>query len=248
MLCKILITLLLLSASSLALSTNDGGQDASVAQPSNNTTTKYCTVVEKFTDGKPDLFDVDNGNVKVVNDQLVLELTQGQSSLVSSKRKYDDVFVELNLRMSGQSGVVTSFILRSEKHSGDEVDFEMVGRNSFGVQTTYAVESVLETSHARWHWNSDDDTGANSYDQSKQPVKLGIKWNKEKIEWLVNGRVRRELFARDATSFPTKSMYIQMGLWDGTQTSGWAGTVDFAKAPFNAYYDSISITAPCEQE
>jgi beta-glucanase (GH16 family) len=70
--------------------------------------------------------------------------------------------------------------------------------------------------------------------------------------WSIDGRPVRTLLAKDAkggSGFPQSPMQIKLGTWVGGRqgspkgTVDWAGGyADFSKAPFVAYYKSVTIT------
>lgn len=76
-----------------------------------------------------------------------------------------------------------------------------------------------------------------------------VEWTSKAVNWIINGKTVRTLSSATVKDkFPQTPMQIKLGTWcaggkDSKQgTRDWAGGyTDFSKAPFNAYYKSISI-------
>lgn len=76
-----------------------------------------------------------------------------------------------------------------------------------------------------------------------------VEWTSKAVNWIINGKTVRTLSSATVKDkFPQTPMQIKLGTWcaggkDSKQgTREWAGGyTDFSKAPFNAYYKSISI-------
>ncbi|KAF8950094.1 hypothetical protein CPC16_007873 [Podila verticillata] len=173
---------------------------------------------------------------------------QGLGSVVSTTRFMQYGKVTARIKTGSRSpGVVSAFIVRNEE-PGDEIDFEIVGRDPTEAQTNfyyhtppYMTPDLVDYSNA-----------------GKTPLGLNtaqdfhdyeIEWLPDHISWKVDGRVVRSVFRNQtkddalivdpatglkAKRFPSTPARIQFGIWDGGQgsngTASWAGTpTDWSK-------------------
>ncbi|KAJ1949047.1 transglycosylase [Linderina macrospora] len=147
--------------------------------------------------------------------------------------------IEGQIRIGAGSGVVTTMLLMGPAPA-DEIDFEWVGKNVHNVQTTFYVQSqrVVPMSEAF------EVTGGSSSDLSKSFHNYTIELTKDRVSWYIDGKLCRY---RDKSTglFPSEANRMRMGIWDGTQTSGWAGPIDWNGAPFTAEIRSFNFTPYC---
>jgi len=112
---------------------------------------------------------------------------------------------------SNQPGPVSSFILISPI-SGDEIDFEIVGKDATDVQTNfyYKVQPDHPVDYAHgMHINVNNDTSLDFHVYK-------LEWTPEKMVWSFDGEVKRTSTVADAAgSFPDSPMRVAFGLWDG---------------------------------
>ncbi|KAJ2682565.1 hypothetical protein H4R19_007108, partial [Coemansia spiralis] len=71
-----------------------------------------------------------------------------------------------------------------------------------------------------------------------------IELNKDSVKWYLNNRLIRTL-PKNSAEFPSDASRARMGIWDGTQTGGWAGTVDWNKGPITAEMQWFNFTPYC---
>jgi beta-glucanase (GH16 family) len=149
--------------------------------------------------------------------------------------------VDVELVAAAGQGIVTSVVFESADL--DEIDWEWVGGDNEQVQTNYFGKGDTTTY----------DRGA--YHPVSDPLgtvhKYSIDWTKDRINWEIDGAVVRTLTydeAQGGERYPQTPMEIKIGTWvaggknSAKGTVEWAGGyTDFSKAPFNAYYKSISI-------
>ncbi|KAF9586222.1 hypothetical protein BGW38_008432 [Lunasporangiospora selenospora] len=184
---------------------------------------------------------------------------QGLGSAVSSTRfmLYGKVTARIKTG-SSSPGVVSAFIVRNED-PGDEIDFEIVGRDPTEAETNFYYRTPPTIS-----------TDLVDYDNiAKVPLGMNtatdfhnyeIEWMPEYIIWRVDGVVIRSLFKnetkdvdfddigegeiygsdlsdivvdpgmnRKRKKFPSTPARIQLGIWDGGQ--GVNGTAEWAGYP-----------------
>lgn len=80
-----------------------------------------------------------------------------------------------------------------------------------------------------------------------------VNWTLEQLTWMVDGVIVRTLYAADCDDathqYPQTPAKLQLGLWDGGDSSGSSGTVNWAGgytnlslAPFTMYVKSVTIS------
>ncbi|KAG5980151.1 hypothetical protein E4U43_006771, partial [Claviceps pusilla] len=121
------------------------------------------------------------------------------------------------------------------------IDWEWVGSDNSQVQTNYFTKGDTTTyDRGAFHPVDSPTTGFHTY---------GIEWTSKAVNWMIDGKTVRTL-SSDAVKgkFPQTPMQIKLGTWcagganSPPGTRQWAGGyTDFSKAPFNAYYKSISV-------
>ncbi|KAF9551394.1 hypothetical protein EC957_009279 [Mortierella hygrophila] len=172
---------------------------------------------------------------------------QGLGSVVSTTRFMQYGKVKARIKTGSSSpGVVSAFIIRNED-PGDEIDFEVVGRDPTEAQTNF-------------YYRTPPDMPTDLIDYSntgKQPLNTNtaldfhdyeIEWMPEYILWKVDDKVIRHVFRNETKDdvgidpatdhirkrYPSSPARIQFGIWDGGQgsegTAAWAGTpTDWSK-------------------
>ncbi|KPM42572.1 hypothetical protein AK830_g3989 [Neonectria ditissima] len=149
--------------------------------------------------------------------------------------------VDVVVQAAEGQGIVTSAVLQSDDL--DEIDWEWVGGDNAQVQTNYFSKGDT-TTYDRGAYHSVD-APLTSYH------KYSVEWTSTAVNWLIDDAVVRTLLAADAKggeAFPQTPMQVKLGTWvaGGKDTAEgtvkWAGGyTDFDDAPFNAYYQSITI-------
>ncbi|KAG6015219.1 hypothetical protein E4U41_004664 [Claviceps citrina] len=147
--------------------------------------------------------------------------------------------VEVQVQAAPGAGIITSAVLQSDDL--DEIDWEWVGSDNAQVQTNYFSKGDTSTYDRGAFHPVENPTGSfHTYT---------VEWTSKAVNWIINGKTVRTLSADVVKGkFPQSPMQIKLGTWcaggknspEGTRL--WAGGyTDFSKAPFNAYYKSISI-------
>ncbi|ORX73556.1 concanavalin A-like lectin/glucanase [Linderina pennispora] len=134
--------------------------------------------------------------------------------------------IEGQIRIGAGSGVVTTMLLMGPAPA-DEIDFEWVGKDVNSVQTTFYVQSQRHRS-----------------DLSKSFHNYTIELTENSVKWYVDGKLA-DSWDKTNRPFPTEASRMRMGIWDGTQTSGWAGPIDWSNGPFTAEIRSFNFIPYC---
>lgn len=149
--------------------------------------------------------------------------------------------VDVVARASVGTGVVTSFVLQSDDL--DEIDWEWLGGDTTQVQTNYFSKGDTTT------YDRGGFSGVGTPQEDFHTYT--IDWTAEKLDWIIDGTVVRTLKYADAkggASYPQTPMQIKLGTWVAGRKDAPEGTVqwaggytDFAQAPFNGYYKSVTV-------
>ncbi|KAG0296488.1 hypothetical protein BGZ98_000943, partial [Dissophora globulifera] len=191
---------------------------------------------------------------------------QGLGSVVSTTRfmQYGKVTARMKTG-SSSPGVVSAFIIRNED-PGDEIDFEIVGRDPTEAQTNFYYRTPPDMLT-----NLIDYTGKESLNTNTAAGfhEYEIEWMPDYLLWKVDGKVVRSVFKNETKDdidlitgapvvdprtgkhvkkYPSTPAKIQFGIWDGGQgsegTGAWAGTpTDWSKPgqTYEVQVDSLDI-------
>ncbi|MDX3610657.1 glycoside hydrolase family 16 protein [Streptomyces sp. FL06-04B] len=142
---------------------------------------------------------------------------------------------EARLQAVKREGVVTGFFTYTGQSDGqpwDEIDVEILGKNTTQMQTNYFTngvgghETVIDLGF---------DASAGYHDYAIEW------WNQGTINWFVDGRlVHQENGSRGP--LPTRPMRIMTNLWPGIGVDGWLGPFTYPGRPLTARYDWITYT------
>lgn len=168
--------------------------------------------------------------------------TLGQAPTIASNKWIFFGRIDVVCQAAPGVGVITSVVLQSADL--DEIDLEWVGGDDYHVQTNYFGKGDTTS----WDRGGIHDV----YSPVKNFHKYSIEWTSKKIDWLVDDVVIRTLKyadAKEGTRFPQTPSQIKIGTWvagyegNNQGTIDWAGGIaDFKKAPFDAYYKSVTVT------
>lgn len=150
--------------------------------------------------------------------------------------------VDVTVQAAPGAGIVTSFVLQSDDL--DEIDIEWVGSDNTQFQSNYFSKGNTATYDRGAFHAVDNPTGSfHTY---------SLVWDKDSLQWMVDGAVLRTLNAADAeggpSGYPQTPMQIKLGTWVGGAPGAPQGTIDWAgglasfPGTYNAYYKSIVIT------
>ncbi|KAJ1721585.1 putative glycosidase CRH2 [Coemansia erecta] len=143
-------------------------------------------------------------------------------------------------------GVVSSFIIRNDQ-TGDEIDFEWVGKAPNQVQTNFYFNDILDYTQMV-PYDLPSDTSKDFHDYT-------IDWTADAINWLVDGTVIRTVRKQDtfdaasnSYKFPTSESRVAFSIWDGGN-SGAQGTQEWAGYPtpwgngvqYQMFVDTVDI-------
>jgi len=134
-----------------------------------------------------------------------------------------------------RTGVVTAFFTYTGKSDGqpwDEIDVEILGKNTSQLQTNYFTGGV----------GGHESIVNLGFDASAAYHTYAIDWRQRGvIDWFVDGRlVHRETGSRGP--LPTHPQRIMLSLWAGTGVDAWLGTFRYPGAPMTARFAWAAYT------
>ncbi|KAJ4334696.1 hypothetical protein N0V95_009109 [Ascochyta clinopodiicola] len=164
----------------------------------------------------------------------------GDSPMVQSKFYMMFGRFEVVMKAAKGKGIVSSAILQSE--ALDEIDWEFLGSNDTHALTNYFGKG-----------NTTSFDRGKEYEMDAPQDKFHnytIDWTEERIQWILDDKVLRELFPKDALdgkNYPQTPMNIRMGIWAGGDVNQndpgvveWAGgETDFKEGPFTMTVQTI---------
>jgi endo-1,3-1,4-beta-glycanase ExoK len=141
-------------------------------------------------------------------------------------------YFETNMKAVAKSGTVTAFFLYTGS-PWDEIDFEVLGKNTWQVQLNYFVNGV----------GGHEKIINLGFDASQGFHKYGIEYGNGYINWYIDGNwvygVNNQGFnANWGAAMPSHPMQIMVHHWPGTGVDGWLGSYYYG-GPTYAEYDYI---------
>lgn len=202
------------------------------------------TTTIDFTKGENDFFTSAVGTSVTYDPSLGAVFTINKETDAPTFTSKGYIFfgkVDVTVRASLGTGVVTSFVLQSDDL--DEIDWEWLGGDDTQVQTNYFSKGDTTTyDRGGFSGVGNPQTEFHTYT---------IDWNADRINWIVDGAIVRTLTYADAkngATYPQTPMQIKLGTWDAGRKDAAQGTVewaggytDFTQAPFNGYYKSVTV-------
>ncbi|EFJ31810.1 hypothetical protein SELMODRAFT_86737 [Selaginella moellendorffii] len=140
------------------------------------------------------------------------------------------------------SGLNSSFYLSTLEgpRDQDEIDFEFLGKDKGTVQTNFYTHGTggREVIH---------DLG---FDSSQEFHEYTIKWEPDRIEWLVDGKSIRgageeALEEEEDEGFPTGPCFLYASVWNAGEVNEglWAGPYIGCDVPYVCVYKDVFV--PC---
>ena len=207
-----------------------------------------------FKNGQPQLFEASdgwtNGNPFNVfwhkenvtfsdnNMQLTIDVDTKQTKVpyasgeFRSKKTYGYGRYEVSMKAIKNDGCNSSFFTYTGPSEGDpwdEIDFEILGKDTSQVQLNYFRNGV--GGHEKMI-----DLG---FDASEDFHTYAFEWHKDKIIWFVDGK---EVFRREESTIPVRKSKIMMNAWCGKGVDAWLKPFNDAGLPLTAEYQWIKYT------
>ncbi|KAG0245282.1 hypothetical protein BGW41_002751 [Actinomortierella wolfii] len=178
-------------------------------------------------------------HARIENGQLVLSMRRsdevnkygrrpGFGATVSSTRWMLYGTVSARIRTgSSRQGVVSSFIFRNHM-TGDEIDYEWVGKAPKEVQSNYYWHTPSHMDPKDIDYSNQRKTALPN-DLSQEYHVYTIEWLPDRMSWYIDGNLVRTVLRTEVKNdrYPSSPCQIQFSIWDGgsddPQIAEWAG-------------------------
>ncbi|PVU87255.1 hypothetical protein BB560_006522 [Smittium megazygosporum] len=200
------------------------------------TTSTSYTPSPGMSDLGPFVVESCSQNVKVANSELQISLTPDCGPTLNFPTRLSRGRFDIVMRAGGGSGVVTAIVLYGPNN--DEVDIELVGKTPTNFQSMYFPRGQRNGQYELYHESSPVSDLTATYH------KYSIERTDSAINWYIDDNLARSLPSTDP-NFPGEVNFLKFGIWDGSNTSGWAGTVDYSSGPKSMAIKSITYAPSC---
>ncbi|MBZ9792281.1 glycoside hydrolase family 16 protein [Rhizobium sp. 3T7] len=179
-------------------------------------------------------------NVKVENGALQLSFADGKSKdrnyscgEIQTTKRYGYGTYEARIKAGTGSGLNSAFftyIGPADKQKHDEIDFEVLGKNTGEVQVNQYVQAK-GGNEKLVPVGSKADEGFNDY---------AFIWEKDRLRYYLNGKLVQDV--TDPSKIPSTPQKIFFSLWGSDTLSNWMGRFDYTK-PAVLSVDRVAFTA-----
>lgn len=138
-------------------------------------------------------------------------------------------------RAASGSGVITGLFSYTGPTDGqphDEIDIEILGKNTGQVQFNYFVSGV----------GGHEKTVSLGFDAAAALHDYTIEWLPSAINWYVDGILKYTVYAATGVALPSFPQHIFMNLWAATGVNAWSGLFTYGGTPVTAQLDMVTYT------
>lgn len=160
------------------------------------------------------------------------------SGEVQSRERFQYGYFESRLRAPRGSGLVTGFFSYfrhgSDESTWDEIDIEILGRDTRAVQFTY-FRNGERRGVTKNLW----------FDASRDFHTYAFDWQPGRIRWYVDGRMLHEVEGA-ADTLPQRPQQILVSLWNSNTLGDWLGPIPITMRRAHLLVDCLAY-APTYQ-
>ncbi|KWV51638.1 1,3-1,4-beta-glycanase [Rhizobium altiplani] len=179
-------------------------------------------------------------NVKAEDGALQLSFADGKSKdrnylcgEIQTTKRYSYGTYEARIMAGAGSGLNSAFftyIGPADKQKHDEIDFEVLGKNTGEVQVNQYVQAK-GGNEKLVPVGSNADEGFNDY---------AFIWEKDRLRYYLNGKLVQDV--TDPSKIPSNPQKIFFSLWGSDTLSNWMGSFNYTK-PAILSVDRVAFTA-----
>ncbi|MFA6016132.1 MAG: family 16 glycosylhydrolase [Gallionellaceae bacterium] len=148
-----------------------------------------------------------------------------KSGEYSSKEKYGFGTITASMTAAAGLGVVTSlFTYNAAPH--DEIDIEILGKDTTKVQFNYFVNGV----------GGHETVVDLGFDAAAAQHTYAINWQANSLSWYVDGVLKHQVTGGTLPSAPGQ---VMVNLWPATGVDAWTGIFSYYANPIKATYGYI---------
>jgi endo-1,3-1,4-beta-glycanase ExoK len=240
---RVLLCAAACSVHSAAIGDADERMGTSFFERFDHLNTKAWYISDGWSNGSHQGCTWSKSKVRIEGGHLVLTLGRipsgepvYQCGEVQSLAFYNYGTFEVRMRAARGSGVNSAFFTYVGPTHGrphDEIDFEVLGRNTREVQVNTYVAGKGEHGQII----------PNGTDSADNFVDYAFEWTPEKVRWFVNGKLARELSGQ-GENVPTHPSQIILSIWNGHGLDAWLGRFEDPREPLNMFVEHVAYTAP----
>lgn len=238
--CHRLAIIGLLALAPTAAGAQEGVTGASFVETFDKLDTSFWFVSDGWNNGPHQNCTWSKSQVSVAGGLLTLTLDQKETGdrgyacgEIQSRKRYGYGTYEIRMKAAtgpGLNSAFFSYIGPADKKPHDEIDFEVLGRDTSKVQVNQYV-SRKGGNEALVDVPGGADTGFNDY---------AFVWEKDRLRFFVNGEMAHEV--TDPTKLPVNAQKIFVSLWGTDTLKDWMGNFAFS-GPARMQIEQVAFTA-----
>ena len=240
---RLIAPLLALAASTMlagAVSAQDGATGTSFVEEFDRLDTRFWYVSDGWNNGAHQNCTWSKKQATVAGGRLELSFDAAPAGErdyacgeIQTRKRYGHGTYEVRMKSATGPGLNSAFftyIGPTDKKPHDEIDFEVLGKNTAQVQVNQYVsgkggnEKLIDVPDGA-------DSGFNDY---------AFVWQKDRIRYYLNGALVHEV--NDPEKLPANAQKIFLSLWGTDTLSDWMGRFSFA-GPTTLMVDRVAFTA-----
>lgn len=238
--CHRLAIIGLLALAPTAAAAQEGATGASFVETFDKLDTSFWFVSDGWNNGPHQNCTWSTSEVSVAGGLLTLTFDQKKTGdrdyacgEIQTRKRYGYGTYEIRMKAATGSGLNSAFfsyIGPTDKKPHDEIDFEVLGRDTSKVQVNQYV-SGKGGNEALLNVPGGADTGFNDY---------AFVWEKDRLRFFVNGKMAHEV--TDTTKLPVNAQEIFVSLWGTDTLKDWMGNFAFS-GPARMQIEQVAFTS-----
>ncbi|MFC3163140.1 glycoside hydrolase family 16 protein [Ciceribacter thiooxidans] len=238
--CHRLAIISLLAVAPTAAAAQEGVTGTSFVETFDKLDTSFWFVSDGWNNGPHQNCTWSKSQVSVAGGLLTLTFDQQKTGdrdyvcgEIQTRKRYGYGTYEIRMKAATGSGLNSAFfsyIGPADKKPHDEIDFEVLGRDTSKVQVNQYV-SRKGGNEALVDVPGGADTGFNDY---------AFVWEKDRLRFFVNGEMAHEV--TDPTKLPVNAQKIFISLWGTDTLKDWMGNFAFS-SPTRMQIEQVAFTA-----